>query len=91
MRIRAHVYFEGRVQGVFFRANAQKCAKSLGLVGWVKNAPDGRVEAVFEGDEEQVHRAIRWCEKEQPYAEVTSTKVETTKPTGEHSDFEILW
>jgi acylphosphatase len=91
VRVRAHVFFEGRVQGVFFRANAQKCARALGLVGWVRNSPDGRVEAVFEGEEERVNEAIRWCEHEQPYAEVTSKQVETFEPTGEDSGFEIVW
>ena len=47
---RYHVRISGRVQGVFFRANTWKQARSLGLTGWVRNLPDGRVEAVFEGE-----------------------------------------
>ncbi|MCJ7490477.1 MAG: acylphosphatase [Thermoplasmata archaeon] len=91
VRIRAHVFFEGIVQGVFFRANAQKCAESLGLVGWARNTSDGRVEAVFEGEESHVLSAIDWCEHKQPYARVTSKEIETTEPTGEFSEFAIVW
>jgi acylphosphatase len=48
-RIRAHVWISGRVQGVFFRAHTKELADELGLTGWVRNLPDGRVEAIFEG------------------------------------------
>ena len=89
VKVKARVVFEGRVQGVFFRANTKKCAESLGLVGWVRNTRDGRVEAVFEGEEEDVRKAIDWCEHEQPYAEVTSKTVELSEPDGRHSDFAI--
>ena len=91
MTIRARVVFEGRVQGVFFRANTQECARSLGLVGWVRNTKDGRVEALFEGDEEDVRKAIDWCENKQPYAHVSSKSVEFLDPTGEFKDFTILY
>ena len=83
--------FEGRVQGVFFRANTQECALSLGLVGWVRNTRDGRVEALFEGDEEAVRKAIDWCENEQPYAHVRSKTVDFSEPTGEFRDFAIVY
>ena len=81
--------FAGRVQGVFFRANAVRCAESLDLVGWVRNTSDGRVEAVFEGEEENVRKAIDWCEHRQPYAEVVSKEVEISEPDGRCSDFAI--
>ena len=48
--IRAHVYIQGRVQGVFYRDWTRKLAQSLGLTGWVRNLEDGRVEAIFEGE-----------------------------------------
>ena len=51
---RAHVFVAGRVQGVFFRASCAQEARSLGVAGWVRNAPDGRVEAVFEGPDAAV-------------------------------------
>ena len=83
--------FEGRVQGVFFRANTQRCAESLGLVGWVRNMADGRVEAVFEGEEEIVRKAIDWCANEQPFADVTSKHEEFSEPTEESEEFSILY
>ena len=89
MRIKARVLFEGRVQGVFFRANTVRCAESLGLVGWVRNTNDGRVEAVFEGEEEDVREAIDWCEHKQPFAEVVSKEVEFCDPNGRYDDFSI--
>jgi acylphosphatase len=87
--IRAHVFFEGRVQGVFFRANTLGFAQELGVSGWVRNTHDGRVEAVFEGDEDIVRRTIEWCETRQPFARVSSKKVEFSEPTGEFDGFSI--
>lgn len=90
MRIRAHVVFEGLVQGVFFRANAQKRARSLGLTGWVRNRADGAVEAVFEGEEDVVVSAVEWCATGQPHAVVERKTVHTSEATGEFRDFSIL-
>lgn len=78
------------VQGVFFRANTKKCADALRLTGWVKNTYDGRVEAVFEGEEQKVHRAIEWCASKQPYAKVEGKEVEISEPTGEFEIFSIV-
>lgn len=89
MKTRAHVIFEGLVQGVFFRANTKKCADSLGLTGWVRNRFDGSVEAVFEGDEDGVHQAIEWCVTRQPYARVSKKTVETSSATGEFDGFYV--
>ena len=55
---RLHVWIEGIVQGVFFRASTRQAAQDLGLTGWVKNLPDGRVEAVFEGDKDACQKAL---------------------------------
>lgn len=90
MKVRAHVFFGGLVQGVFFRHNTRKCADRLGLTGWVRNLPDGRVEAVFEGDEVAVKEAIEWCCTGQPYAKVTDKKVEYSDATGEFEMFSIV-
>jgi len=90
MRVRAHVFFDGLVQGVFFRANTRKCADELALTGWVRNTHDGRVEAVFEGEEEKVRQAIEWCATRQPYAKVDSKQVEMSEATGEFEVFSIV-
>lgn len=89
MKVRAYVVFEGLVQGVFFRANTKRCADSHGLTGWVRNMSDGRVEAVFEGEEEKVRDAIEWCATRQPYAKVESKKVEFSRATGEFDSFTV--
>lgn len=70
-RIRAHVWIEGRVQGVFFRAATRSRALDLGLSGWVRNLPDERVEAVFEGPSPAVDTAVSWCRSGPPNAVVT--------------------
>ena len=58
---RAHVLISGKVQGVGYRFSTSQTAVSLGINGWVKNLPDGRVEAVFEGRKETVEKMINWC------------------------------
>lgn len=90
MKVRAHAVFEGLVQGVFFRANTQRCAEGLGLTGWVRNLPDGRVEAVFEGEEAKVRQAIEWCATKQPHAQVRSKEVELSEFKGEFEMFSIV-
>ncbi len=89
MKIRARAIFEGRVQGVFFRASTKECADSLGLTGWVRNLPDGRVEAVFEGEEGKVGRAIELCSENRGAIRVNSKTVEETEATGEFMEFLI--
>jgi acylphosphatase len=59
-RTRAHVHVSGRVQGVYYRANTRDTARALGVDGWVRNLPDGRVEAVFEGPSDAVVEMIEW-------------------------------
>ncbi|NEQ41453.1 MAG: acylphosphatase [Okeania sp. SIO3I5] len=58
---RAHVFITGKVQGVGYRFSTLQTAVSLGINGWVKNLPDGRVEAVFEASDELVKKMINWC------------------------------
>jgi acylphosphatase len=60
MNKRYHVWISGRVQGVFFRANTWKKARSLGLSGWVRNLPDGCVESVFEGEVLAAEAMLNW-------------------------------
>jgi acylphosphatase len=80
---RAHVVVTGRVQGVFFRAETRDRAASLGLNGWVRNNPDGSVEAVFEGDRERVSSMVEWCRRGPSHAQVENVDVAWEDPTGE--------
>jgi acylphosphatase len=66
------LFISGRVQGVNFRYYTQRKAQQWRLTGWVRNLWDGRVEAVFEGSEEAVHKAVSWCHVGPPLAEVDS-------------------
>ena len=67
---RVHVWITGRVQGVFFRAYARDAAHLIGVTGWVRNLPDGRVEAVFEGESDKVERMIEWCREGTPMSRI---------------------
>jgi acylphosphatase len=80
--VRARVHISGRVQGVFFRQMATDEARRAGVAGWVRNLPDGRVEAVFEGPEEQVRRMIEWCHEGTPLAQVEGVDVAWEEPEG---------
>ena len=62
-QIQIHVLVSGRVQGVGYRAQTRKTALQMGLRGWVRNLPDGRVEAVFGGIEPSVHAMVAWCQR----------------------------
>lgn len=89
--MKKHIFIEGRVQGVGFRHYTRKNAESLGVTGWVKNLEDGRVEAVFQGDEEQVNELIERC-KEGPVASYVKD-IEIGKDSGveDHDDFSVLF
>lgn len=71
------------MQGVFFRAACVDRARALDLSGWVRNAPDGRVEAAFEGSDAAVEEAIAWCRTGTPSAIVQDVEVVEETPTGE--------
>jgi acylphosphatase len=70
MKTRAHVFVSGRVQGVFYRAYTREKAKELGVFGWVRNLPDGRVEAVLEGEKDDIDKLILNLKKGPPSARV---------------------
>jgi acylphosphatase len=80
--IRRRVIVHGRVQGVFFRDTARRMAQSRGLGGWVRNKPEGTVEAVFEGEPEAVESMIRWCEEGPRGAVVDHVDVTDEEPEG---------
>lgn len=85
---RTHVHVSGRVQGVAFRDAARRKASEVGVSGWVRNLPDGRVEAVFEGDPEEVREMVSWCETGPSSADVDDLSVEH-EPAEGLSDFEV--
>lgn len=86
------VYFEGLVQGVNFRYHTQKTARSLGLVGFVRNLPDGRVHAIVQGPEDALRRFLEWAREGPPTARVDRMDVrELPDEGGEFSDFEIRY
>ncbi|MDI6889813.1 MAG: acylphosphatase [Thermodesulfovibrionales bacterium] len=88
---RAHLFVEGRVQGVFYRAFARDIAYTFGLKGWVRNLHDGRVEAVFEGTKGLIERAIRECYIGPPGARVTNIEVKWEQPKGDLKGFTVKY
>jgi len=88
-RKRAHVVVHGLVQGVGFRYSCYHEAARNNVTGWVRNAWDGTVEAVFEGDEEDVETMIAWCRRGPISADVRSVEVDWSEPTGEFDSFGI--
>ncbi len=77
-----HVLVSGRVQGVGFRWHTRARAQELGLVGWVANLPDGRVEAWLEGEPAALEAMLAWLAKGPPAARVTSVEVVEHPPSG---------
>ena len=86
-----HAFVSGRVQGVGYRAFTRKVAKSLGLKGFVRNLPDGRVEVYAEGDEESLQLLLKELQKGPYFARVDSVEYELTEPRGEYEDFIIAY
>jgi acylphosphatase len=79
---RARVVVRGRVQGVFFRAEMQALARSLGIAGWARNEPDGSVQAVLEGERERVESMLGWCAHGPRGAHVEDVEVAWEQPEG---------
>ena len=91
MKARAHVFVSGRVQGVFFRAETKYEADKRKVNGWVRNLPDGRVEAVFEGDERAVNEMIEFCRRGPPGARVDNVEVTWEEYSGDLKGFKIRY
>jgi acylphosphatase len=81
-RIRARVIARGRVQGVFFRDTARRLAGERGVAGWIRNRPDGAVEAVFEGEPEAVHALVEFCRVGPRSAHVEQVETLAEQPEG---------
>ena len=89
--IRVRLIIQGRVQGVWFRDSTRRQAIGLGVCGWAKNRPDGTVEVLAEGPEEQVKKLIAWCHQGPSHARVTRVD-ETAEPwQGDFDSFEIVF
>lgn len=95
--VTAHVFISGFVQGVGYRAFVKKHASDLGLTGWVKNLPDGRVEALFQPstgsgqeDKKLIEQMIEFCKKGPFMAEVADTKILWEDSEQQFTSFETL-
>lgn len=87
---RLHLRIHGRVQGVSFRYYAQQRARSLGLGGWVRNCPDGTVEAVVEGSADDVDRFVAWAREGPSMALVERVDVDREEPAGQERGFRVV-
>ncbi len=90
-KVRAHIIIRGLVQGVFFRASTQRIAQENSVAGWVKNSFDGSVEAVFEGEKEDVEKTIQWCRQGPLGADVEDVDVAWEDFEGEFDCFSIVY
>ncbi|MHB8069415.1 MAG: acylphosphatase [Desulfobaccales bacterium] len=90
-KARVHVIIEGRVQGVFFRAHTRDEATARGLSGWVRNLPDGRVEALFEGEREVLNSMLAWCHQGPRYSYVDRVDPEWQPYRGDQQGFRIVY
>jgi len=88
---RAHLFIEGRVQGVFYRAFTRDIAHSIGLKGWVRNLRDGRVEVVLEGKKELIEKAIKECYTGPPGARISNIDVKWEPFIGDLKGFSIRY
>jgi acylphosphatase len=89
VKTRAHVFVTGRVQGVFFRLDTKQIAEHHDVKGWVRNLPDGRVEAVFEGEKEGVEMLVAFCKHGPTGAKVTNWELMWEPYTGTLSRFKV--
>ena len=87
---RVHLHIAGRVQGVFFRESARREAERRGLAGWVRNLPDGRVEAVAQGALADVEAFVGWCHTGPPAAEVREVREDWRGPEEALDGFRLL-
>ena len=88
-QVSAHAIISGRVQGVFFRVETQRAAERCGVFGWVRNRPDGTVEAVFEGEQQAVDAILAWCKEGPNLSVVGNVEVTWQDYTAEFKGFDI--
>lgn len=87
--VRYHVRITGKVQGVYFRAETLREANRLGITGWVRNAEDGSVEAIFEGESGPIKAMIDWCWRGSPFSHVQTVETIQEDYQNEFSGFNI--
>ena len=88
--VRAHIWVKGRVQGVGFRAHVEYSAKQIGgITGWVRNVGYDTVEAVAEGQRNQVERFIETMKQGPRMSRVDESKIEWETPNGEYNEFGV--
>ena len=88
---RVHILISGKVQGVFFRQALKVIAKKNNVVGWVRNLPDKRVEAILEGDSKSVNSVIKWTRVGPANSRVDDIQVSNEEFRNEFSTFEVLY
>ncbi len=88
--IKAHIFINGKVQGVVYRSWLKRMAEELHVNGWCKNLEDGRVEAVFEGKRDKVDELVELCKEGSPNAKVSHLDVIFEEPEGTYVQFVIL-
>lgn len=88
-RIRRHLWISGRVQGVCFRYYTRRTALANRVVGWVRNLPDGRVEALFEGEKAAVEATVAWCHQGPETARVNQVEIKEEEISQPCTDFSI--
>jgi len=88
---RVRLFVTGKVQGVFFRQTLKVMAKQNNIFGWVKNLPDGRVESVLEGDEEQISVIVKWAHGGPANSRVKNVEIRNEKFIAEFSTFDVLY
>lgn len=86
----ARILVFGFVQGVGFRRFVKKNALNLGLKGWAKNLPDGRVETLAQGSKENIEKLVKICEKGTFFSDIKSVQIEWEEDSDEFVDFQIL-
>ena len=89
MKARAHIWISGKVQGVFYRDNTRRWALSMGLSGWVRNLPDGRVEVLVEGEKNSIESLERKLKKGPPLSRVEDIQTDWEDYKGDFLDFRI--
>ncbi len=89
--IQYHIFVSGKVQGVGFRFRARIKAKNLGLVGWVKNLNDGRVEIIVQGEKEKIDIFLNWLKSKPPFTEIKNLLFSKEKVKEKFNDFLIKY